>query len=107
MPLRNERNIVVITRNIIILIVMSLLVLSGCARTASIKGYVKPGLVIAPMKPVDTIAIFPFDNISGHPDASKKVGNLLLTELVRMQSFRIAEIGEVENSLRTLRLCGE
>ena len=92
-----------IVRKMIILIIGALLALSGCSK-APIRGFVKPGLTVSPMRPVETIAVFPFDNISGHPDASKKVGNLLLTELVRTELFTIADTGEVENSLRRMRI---
>ena len=77
--------------------------MSGCSGMA-IKGYVRPGLLIEPMRAVNAIAMFPFDNISGHPDASKKIANLLLTELVRTELFTIADIGEVENILRRERI---
>ena len=51
-----------------------------------------------------SLAVIPFDNNSGEPDAGRKVGNLLLTELVQKEMFRIADMGEVENSLRRLRI---
>lgn len=90
-------------RKMIILIIGGLLALSGCSRPP-VRGYAKPGLIVDPTKPVESIAVFPLDNVSGHPDASKKIGNLLLTELVRTGLFRIADIGEAENVLRRLRI---
>ncbi|MFC1719123.1 hypothetical protein ACFL6S_36055, partial [Candidatus Poribacteria bacterium] len=86
-----------IIRKMVILIMGALLALSGCSRT-SVRGYVKSGLSVYPMKAIENIAVFPFDNTSGHPDANKKIGNLLLTELVTKELFRIADIGEVENA---------
>lgn len=88
-------------QGITILIMGILLSLSGgCAKT-SVRGYLKPGLTVSHVK---SIAPLPFDNISGHPDAGKKVDNLLFTELVRTGLFEIAEMGEVEKSLRSLRI---
>ncbi len=79
---------------------LCMLVVAGCART-SVRGYLKPGLTVSH---VSSIAVLPFDNISGHPDADKKIVNLLLTELVRTGLFQMAEMGEVEKSLRSLRI---
>lgn len=75
-------------------------ILSGCAGT-SVIGYLRPDVTTARIK---SMAVIPFDNISGHPDAGKKVVNLLLTELVRAELFEIADMGEVESSLRRLRI---
>ena len=72
----------------------------GCAARAP-RGYLKPGVTAPHIK---SIAVLPFDNISGHPDAGKKVLNLLLTELARTELFDIAEVGEVEKVLRSLRV---
>ena len=86
----------VITPIMVILLSLS----GGCAKT-SVRGYLKPGLTVSHIK---SIVLLPFDNISGHPDAGKKVDNLLFTELVRTELFEIAEMGEVEKSLRSLRI---
>jgi len=84
----------------IIALVLGLsLSLMGCG--APVKGYLKPGVTISDTK---SLAVIPFDNNSGEPDAGRKVGNLLLTELVQKEMFRIADMGEVENSLRRLRI---
>ncbi len=56
--------------------------------------YLKPGLTVSDVK---SIAVIPFDNISGYPDAGKKVLNLFLTELIHTELFEIKEMGEVEN----------
>jgi len=74
--------------------------LLGCGAKAP-RGYLKSGLTTSQIR---SLAVLPFDNISGHPDAEKKVSNLLLTELARRELFKIAEMGEVENSLRSLRI---
>jgi TolB-like protein len=66
-----------------------------------VKGYLKPGVAVSHIR---SLAVLPFDNISGHPDAGKKVVNLLLTELARTELFQIADVGEVEKSLRRLRI---
>ncbi len=63
--------------------------------------YLKPGLTVSDVK---SIAVIPFDNISGYPDAGKKVLNLFLTELIHTELFEIKEMGEVEKSLRNLRI---
>lgn len=88
------------TQKITILLVGLSLCLSGCAKTP-VRVYIEPGLTVSRVK---SIAILPFDNISGHPDAGKKVVNLLLTELIRTELFELADMGEVENSLRSLRI---
>jgi polysaccharide biosynthesis protein PelC len=80
-----------------ILVVMSLF---GCAKTY-LQGYLNPNLSISNIK---SIALIPFDNISGHPDAGRKIENLLLIELARKQTFILADMGEVEKSLRELRI---
>jgi len=86
---------------ILILVLIGLLIgLAGCAKTY-VQGYIKPDLNVSDVK---SIAMLPFDNISGYQDAGKKVENLLLTELVRTEMFKIAEMGEVEKSLRNLRI---
>jgi len=95
-----EGKIVSIKTNIIALVMGISMVLVGCAGP-SVNGYLRPDVTISQIK---SIAVIPFDNISGHPDAGKKVNNLLLTELVRTELFRIADIGEVESSLRRLRI---
>ena len=84
----------------VLIMVISLSILSGCAGT-SVIGYLRPDVTAARIK---SMAVIPFDNISGHPDAGKKVVNLLLTELVRAELFEIADMGEVESSLRRLRI---
>lgn len=89
-----------ITKTAIALIIGILLGLSGCAGT-SVKGYLKPGVTISQ---IESVAVIPFDNLSQHPDAGKKVVNLLLTELVNTGLFRLADMGEVESSLRRLRI---
>lgn len=76
------------------------LCLLGCAKTP-VREYIEPGLAASH---VSSIAVLPFDNVSGHPDAGKKVVNLFLTELVRSEIFRMADMGEVENLLRSLRV---
>lgn len=76
------------------------LCLLGCART-SVRGYIKPDLAVSH---VTSIAVLPFDNVSGHPDAGKKIVNLFLTELVRTEIFKMADMGEVEDLLRSLRV---
>ena len=88
------------TQKIIALMIGLSLGLSGCGGK-SVTEYLKPGLT-APY--VKSLAVIPFDNFSGHPDADKKVINLLLTELVRTGMFQIADMGEVETALRMLRI---
>ncbi len=87
-------------QRIAVLLMSILLGVSGCAK-APVRGYLKRGITPAH---VGTLAVLPFDNISGHPDAGKKVVNLLLTELARAELFEIAEAGEIEKSLRRLRI---
>jgi len=83
-------------QKIIALAMGMLLSLLGCGAKAPI-GYLKPGVTASQ---ISSLAVLPFDNTSGHPDAGKKVVNLLLTELARTELFEIAEVGEVEKSLR-------
>jgi len=78
---------------------MSLSLLGCSAKTP--RGYLKPGVTISQIK---SLAVLSFDNISGHQDAGKKVVNLLLTELASTELFEIAEMGEVEKTLRSLRI---
>lgn len=86
-------------QKIIALVMGVLLSLSGCAKAPI--GYLKPGVTVSQ---ISSLAVLPFDNISGHPDAGKKVVNLLLTELASTELFEIAEVGEVEKCLRRLRI---
>ena len=95
-----ERNILSAKISIIALVMGMLIGLMGCAGP-SVKGYLRPDVTVSQ---ITSIAVIPFDNISGHPDAGKKVNNLLLTELARTELFKIADIGEVESSLRRLRI---
>jgi hypothetical protein len=88
------------TGKIIVLAIVMSICTTGCARK-SMTGYLRPDVTISRVK---SIAVIPFDNISEHPDAGKKVVNLLLTELVGTEMFRLADMGEVENSLRRLRI---
>ncbi len=87
-------------QKIMTLIIVLSMSLSGCGGT-SVIGYLKSGLT---PEQIRSIAVLPFDNISGHPDAGRKVINLLLTELVRTELFRISDMGEVESYLRQLRI---
>ena len=87
-------------QKIIALVMVMSLSLLGCSTKAP-RGYLKRGVTASQIR---TIALLPFDNISGHPDAGKKVTNLLLTELANTEMFEIAEVGEVENTLRDLRV---
>ncbi len=88
------------TGKIIALVIGVLLSLLGCAGP-SVTGYLRSDVTISHTK---SMAVIPFDNISGHPDAGKKAVNLLLTELVHTELFKIADTGEVESSLRRLRI---
>ena len=46
------------------------------------------------------VAILPFDNLSGEPDASKRITNIFLTQLFsKNKSFEVIELGEVEKAL--------
>lgn len=85
---------------VVALVVGLLLSLCGCGG-APVKGYLRPGITVSHIR---SLAILPFDNISGHPDAGKKGVNMLLTELTRTGLFEIATTGEVEKSLRRLRI---
>ena len=87
-----EGKIVSIKTNIMVLVMGILIVLMGCAGP-SVKGYLRPDVTTSRIK---SIAVIPFDNISGHPDAGRKLNSLLLTELVRTELFKIADIGEVD-----------
>jgi TolB-like protein len=87
-------------QKIIALVIGVLLSLSGCSAKAP-RGYFKSGVTVSQ---ISSLAVLPFDNISGHQDAGKKVVNLLLTELASTELFQIAEVGEVEKSLRSLRI---
>jgi len=87
-------------QKIIALAMGMLLSLSGCSAKAP-RGYFKPGVTISQIK---SLAVLSFDNISGYPDAGKKAVNLFLTELARTELFEIAEMGEVEKTLRSLRV---
>ncbi|MFQ6039846.1 MAG: CsgG/HfaB family protein [Candidatus Poribacteria bacterium] len=89
-----------IASKIIALIVGVSLSILGCGGKSP-KGYLKPGVTASQIR---YIAVLPFDNISGHPDAGRKAVNLLLTELARTGLFEIAGVGEVEKSLRRLRI---
>ena len=49
---------------------------------------------------VKRVAILPFDNLSGEPDAAKRVTNIFLTQLFsKNKSFEVIELGEVEKVL--------
>jgi TolB-like protein len=87
-------------QKIAILLIGLSLCLLGCAKTP-VRGYIKADLAVSH---ITSIAVLPFDNVSGHPDAGKKVVNLFLTELVRTEIFKMADMGEVENLLRSLRV---
>ena len=89
-----------IVLKIIALLMGMSLILLGCSAKGP-RGYLKPGVTSSS---VSSVAVVRFDNISGHPDAEKKVVNILLTEFTRANLFKIAETGEVEKFLRTLRI---
>ena len=49
---------------------------------------------------IKRVAILPFDNVSGDPDAAKRITNILLTQLFsKNKVIKVVELGEVEKAL--------
>ena len=48
---------------------------------------------------VNRIAILPFDNVSGDPDAAKRITTIFLNQLFARDKFEVIELGEVEKVL--------
>jgi TolB-like protein len=67
----------------------------GCASTAK-DYYIRSSTDFSKLT---KIAIIPFENVSGQPDADKRVTNIFLTSLYSSGLFDVVDMGEVEKSL--------
>ena len=89
---------------IMAVILIMVLFLSGCV---TYKKQVKR--LVRSMEHVNRVAILPFENISGQPDAGKKTTNIFMARLCQTGLFDVVEMGLVDQVLleERVRLTGQ
>lgn len=73
--------------------------LVGCSHT--------PRIYLTPQPNVSgdrTVAVLPFENLSGEEGAGEKVQKIFLVELLKLRKFSVFEPGEVAQALKELRI---
>ena len=81
-------------------LILTIPFLLGCA-SIDVKTYIHPN---ADLLGIRRIALLPFNNLAGIADASRKIHNIFLAELLTTGYFDVVESGEVNNALKELNI---
>lgn len=85
-----------VRRFFVMLLAVGLLFLAACSSRNNLDAFVRQDVNLGYVK---TVAILPFDNHTAHPNASRRVREMLMTEVMASGLFEVLEKGRVDSLL--------
>ncbi|MEW6088351.1 MAG: CsgG/HfaB family protein [bacterium] len=86
-------------KKLVLIFFAAMFLSAGCG--ASMRTYLKEE---APLHKIKKLAILSFDNMSKDKNASEKLANIFLIELITSGQFKVVEPGELEKALKEVKV---
>lgn len=80
-----------------LLVLSSLLALSGCGSGSMTKAYLREG---ATFSHIQTVAVLPFENLGGGAGAAQRTREITMTQVLTSGLFDVADKGRVDSLMR-------